>query len=97
MLQQVLGSDTALVASDGWGGDAFHQWFDGENAAFLLVFEGDIARDDEELRESLLDFAIASVPEEDFVWVDEGDGLVYFIAADEVSVGELIRDTLGLS
>lgn len=97
MLQQVLGSDTALVASDGWGGDAFHQWFDGENAAFLLVFEGDTARDDEELRESLLDFAIASVPEEDFVWVDEGDGLVYFIAADEVSVGELIRDTLGLS
>lgn len=97
MLEQVVGSDAALVASDGWGGDAYHQWFDGTNAAFLLVFEGDTAPDVEELRESLLDFALASVPEEAFVWVDEKDGLLYFVAADDVAVGEFIRDTTGLS
>lgn len=97
MLDQVVGADTAAVAADGWGGDAYHQWFDGVNAAFLLVYEGDTAEDLEELRMALLDFALTSVPEEDFVWVDEEDGLLYFIAADETAVGERIRDTLGLT
>lgn len=97
MLDQALDADTAAAASDGWGGDAYHQWFDGTNAAFLLVYEGDTADDLEELRVALLDFALSSVPEEDFVWVDEEDGLLYFIAADETAIGELIRDTLGLT
>ena len=97
MLDQVLGADTAAVASDGWGGDSYHQWFDGTNAAFLLVYEGDTPDELEELRRALLDFALSSVPEEDFVWVDEEDGLLYFIAADETDIGELIRDTLGLT
>ena len=96
MLDQVLESDTAVVASDGWGGDAYHQWFDGENAAFLLVYEGDTARDVEELRAALLQFALGSVPEEAFVWVDTKDERLYFIAADETEVGELIRSTVGL-
>ena len=97
MLDQVLGSETASIASDGWGGDAYYQWFDGSNSAFLLVYEGDTAQDLEELRQALLEFALTSVPEEDFVWVDEEDGLLYFIAADETSIGELIRDTIGLT
>ena len=97
MLDQELGEETAAVASDGWGGDAYHQWFDGTNAAFLLVYEGDTADDLLEMRVALLDFARSSVPEEDFVWVDEEDGLLYFIAADETAIGELIRDTLGLT
>ncbi len=97
ILDQVLGTDAAAVASDGWGGDVYHQWFDGTNAAFLLVFEGDTANDVEELRKALLDFALSSVPEEDFVWVDIEDGLLYFIAADVTEIGELIRDTIGLS
>lgn len=96
MLGQVLGDDAALPAADGWGGDAYHQWFDGTNAAFLLIFEGDTADDVEELRRALLDFAIDSVPEEDFVWVDEEGGLLYFIAADETSVGEQLRSSVGL-
>lgn len=96
MLDQVLESDTAVVASDGWGGDAYHQWFDGENAAFLLVYEGDTARDVEELRAALLQFALTSVPEEAFVWVDTKDERLYFIAADETEVGELIRSSVGL-
>lgn len=97
MLDQEFSESASATAADGWGGDAYYQWYDGENAAFLLVFEGDTARDVEELRALLLDFARSSVPEEDFVWVDEEDGLLYFIAADVVEVGELIRDTIGLT
>lgn len=97
MFDQVFTESASAKAADGWGGDAYHQWFDGENAAFLLVYESDTARDLEEMRQTLLDFARGTVPEEDFVWVDEEDGLLYFIAADVVEVGEFIRDTLGLT
>lgn len=97
MLGQVVGSDTAAVAADGWGGDSYRQWFDGTNAAFLIVYEGDTDADVEELRAALLDFARTSVPDEDFVWVDIENGLLYFIAADETSIGEQIRDTIGLT
>jgi len=97
MLDQEFSETASAEAADGWGGDAYNQWYDGSNAAFLLVFEGDTARDVEELRSLLLDFARSSVPEEDFVWVDEEDGLLYFIAADDVAVGQLIRDTIGLT
>jgi hypothetical protein len=97
MIDQVLGGSTAAKAADGWGGDSYYQWFDGENAAFLLVYKGDTARDLEELRSSLLEYALAAVPDEDFVWVDEEDGVLYFIAADETSVGESIRSAVGLS
>ena len=97
MFDQVFTESTSARAADGWGGDGYYQWFDGENAAFLLVYEGDTARDLEELRSTLLDFARGTVPEEDFVWVDEEDGLLYFIAADVPEVGEFIRDTLGLT
>ena len=97
ILDQVLGTDAAAIAGDGWGGDSYHQWFDGTNAAFLLVFEGDTDADVEELRQAMLDFATTSVPEEDFVWVDVENGLLYFIAADDTATGELIRDTIGLT
>lgn len=96
MIDQVLGGSIAAEAADGWGGDSYHQWFDGENAAFLLVYKGDTMRDLEELRSALLDYARTAVPDEDFVWVDEEDGVLYFIAADETSVGEMIRSTVGL-
>lgn len=97
MIDQVLGESKGAKAADGWGGDSYHQWFDGENAAFLLVYKGDTERDLEELRSTLLEYVLAAVPAEDFVWVDEQEGLLYFIATDEVSVGELIRSAVGLS
>ncbi|MEE8405657.1 MAG: hypothetical protein V3S32_00740 [Acidimicrobiia bacterium] len=96
MIDQVLGESIGAEAADGWGGDSYHQWFDGENAAFLLVYKGDTARDLEELRSALLDYARTAVPDEDFVWVETEEGVLYFIAADETSVGELIRAAVGL-
>ena len=97
ILDQVLGTDLAAIAGDGWGGDSYHQWFDGTNAAFLLVFAGDTDDDVEELRQAMLDYATTAVPEEDFVWVDVENGLLYFIAADDTAIGEFIRDTIGLT
>jgi len=96
MLDQVVGGSTSARAADGWGGDGYHQWFDGASAAFLLVYEGDTASDLVELEDALLDFAIRSVPEEAFVWVDNKDGQLFFIAASVVEVGERIRSSVGL-
>ena len=41
-------------------------------------------------RESLLLVSLA------LAWVDEEGGILYFIAADETEVGELIRSSVGL-
>ncbi|MFQ5523516.1 MAG: hypothetical protein ACE5F5_08045 [Acidimicrobiia bacterium] len=97
MLDQVLGESVAVKAADGWGGDAYLQWFDGENAAFLLVYAGDTQREVDELKDALVDYALTAVAEEDFVWVEEIDDLLYFIAADEVEAGATIRTAIGSS
>jgi hypothetical protein len=95
MLDQVLGDSVGMEASDGWGGDYYAQWFDGQNAAILILFEGDTAKDTEELRAALLDFALSSVADEAYVWVTVlSDGRLAFIAADEPPVGESILATL---
>jgi hypothetical protein len=96
MLDQGLGEANALPAADGWGGDFYHQWFDGQNAALMVVYIGDTAEDLEELRNAVLRYAADMVDEEDFVWVDEEGGLLYFILADEEPVGESIRSAVGL-
>jgi hypothetical protein len=96
MLNQGAGVSTVAAAADGWGGDAYHQWFDGENAAMLLVFEGDTQSDLDELEAALLNFSIESFPEEHFAWVEQLDGALYFIAADVPAVGEQIRASVGL-
>jgi hypothetical protein len=95
MLDQVLGEDVGVDAADGWGGDYYAQWFDGQNAALLIVFEGDTERDTEELRSALLDYATTAVAEEDWVWVEVLDGRLAFIAADDTGVGESILASIG--
>lgn len=87
---------TMAGAADGWGGDSYHQWFNGENAALMLVYVGDTQRDLDELEEALLTFATEAFPEDNFVWVEELDGRLYFIAADDPLVGEGIRAAAGL-
>ncbi len=94
MLDQVLGEATGLVAADGWGGDTYFQWFDGNNAAFLLLYEGDTEKDLEEMKDALVDYARTAVADEDFVWVEVFDNQLAFIAADEVPVGETIRSAM---
>lgn len=96
MLNQGTGTTTMADAADGWGGDSYHQWFDGQNAAMLIVFEGDTPNDVAELEDALLTFATDSFPEEHFAWVDQIDGVLYFMAADVSEVGEQIRADVGL-
>lgn len=95
MIDQVLGESAGGPAADGWGGDAYHQWFDGENAALLIVYRGDTERDLEELESALVAYEETAVAEEDFGLVAVSEGLLYFVVADEVAVGEQISQTLG--
>jgi hypothetical protein len=97
LLNQGPTATGVATAADGWGGDSYHQWYDGgENAAMLIVFEGDSAGDESELEEALLTFAMESFPEEHFAWVEQSNGSLYFIAASETAVGEQIRSAVGL-
>jgi len=97
MIDQVLGESLGGPAADGWGGDAYHQWFDGENAALLIVYRGDTERDLEELESALVAYEAAAVAEEDFGLVAVSEGHLYFVLADEIAVGEQISQTLGFS
>lgn len=96
LLNQGTGISTVGVAADGWGGDAYHQWFDGQNAAILIVYQGDTPQDVDELETALLDFATENFPEDHFAWVEQLNGDLYFIAADDTAVGEQIRASAGL-
>lgn len=95
MLNQGEGTETVAEAADGWGGDSYHQWYDGENAALLVVYQGDTPGDVTELEDALLSFAMQDFPEEHFAWVDQLDGNLYFIAADDPEVGEQLRAAVG--
>lgn len=97
MLNQGSGVATMPGAADGWGGDTYHQWYDGAGkAALLLVYEGDSQRDLDELEEALLNFATEAFPEDHFAWVEELDGRLYFVAAHDTEVGETLRAAAGL-
>ncbi|MEX0797296.1 MAG: hypothetical protein WEB67_03305 [Acidimicrobiia bacterium] len=94
LFDEVMGDDATLDGADGWGGDRYSFWFDGSNAVFVLVYEGDTATDEDEAEEALLEFARTSVPDAAFVWVEVINDQLTFIASDVPSVGETIRDNL---
>lgn len=94
MFGGVMNEDETLTAADGWGGDRYSLWYDGSNAAFLILYEGDTPKDMEEARVALLQYATTNVPEAAFVWVEVINDQVAFIAADVPAVGEGIRDSL---
>ena len=103
MFDQVLGG--ADEASDGWGGDVYTQWFDGSDAALLLVFTGDAEADVTEMRDALVRYvpaAMAVEPEQvegedgavfegdDFAFVRVSGGRLYFVAASDPATGREI-------
>ncbi len=94
LFDEVLGEEATLAAADGWGGDSYTVWYDGENVVFVLVYEGDTATDEAEAEEAMLEFARNSVPDPAFVWVEVINDQLTFIASDVPSVGESIRDGL---
>jgi hypothetical protein len=96
MLNQGTSASGLARAADGWGGDTYLQWFDGENAALLIVYQGDSQKDVDELEAALLTFATESFPEERFAWDEQTGGSLYFIAADDPAVGERVKTAAGL-
>lgn len=96
MFNQVLGENASFRASDGWGGDFYHQWYDGRQAALLLVYKGDTANDVEEMRRALLDYQARAKPEQAFVWVAVREDRLFFILADDPEVGAQLRTAMGL-
>jgi hypothetical protein len=95
MIDQALGDEVGLDAADGWGGDTYYQWYDGGNAALVIAFVADSQDDMDELEDVLVDYAFDAVPEEDYVWVEQIDGQLYFIAADVPDVGLSILNAVG--
>lgn len=95
MIDQALGDEVGVEAADGWGGDTYYQWFDGQNAALVIAFVADSQDDMDELEDVLVDYAFDAVPEEDYVWVEQIDGQLYFIAADVPDVGLSILNAVG--
>lgn len=96
MFNQVLGENASFRAADGWGGDFYHSWFDGQRAALLVVYEGDTPTDVEELRTALLDFQSRAKPAHAFAWVAVRGDRLFFILADDPDVGALLRTEMGL-
>lgn len=94
MFGGVLDEDDTFVAADGWGGDHYTLWFDGTNAAFVLVYEGDTEKDRDEAEDALLTYARTNVPEAAYVWVEVINDQLIFIAADVPAVGEAILGSL---
>ncbi|HVR32907.1 MAG TPA: hypothetical protein VMS74_09390 [Acidimicrobiia bacterium] len=102
MFDQVLGG--ASDAVDGWGGDSYIQWFDGENAAFLLAYAGDAAADHQEMADALTRYAQTAMDVEqtedtgagavfegeDFAFVRVTGDRVFFVAASDPAVGRRI-------
>ncbi len=102
MFDQVLGGDSE--ASDGWGGDAYVQWFNGSDAALLIEFVGDSPSDTREMGDALVRYVLAGMavgePQdqdggtyfegEDFAFVRIDDGRVFFVASGDPAVGRQI-------
>lgn len=96
MLGQVLGDAAAAEAAHGWAGDAYHQWFDGENSAFFLVYIGEDDEATDRLLKALVDYAGQAIDPEDYVSIEVRDGTLYFVAAHDPEVGEQILVGAGL-
>ncbi len=89
MFAQNLDGATATVAAEGWGGDRYRLWFDGEDVVFAYVYEGDTAADAEELREALSDYlgGLDVPPAQAFVRRDQST--VVFVAVSDPELADL--------
>lgn len=106
MFDQVLGL-ASRQASEGWGGDAYVQWFNGSEAALLIVFEGDEPADLDEMFQALTGYsavmAVGDAVEEgggvlfegdDFAFVRQTEDRVVFVAAGDPVTGRQIVASL---
>lgn len=106
MLGQVLGERTEAV--NGWGGDEYGVWWNGEEAVFALAYAGDDPADVEELRAALVEYAgvvqeaegvagddgAVTFADDDMMWVGVIGDRLHFVAADDPDTGGLLVEQL---
>ncbi|HEY7563296.1 MAG TPA: hypothetical protein VIA81_00040 [Acidimicrobiia bacterium] len=103
MFDQVLGG--ADAAAGGWGGDSYDLFFNGSEAVFVMVYQGDEASDSVELVEALVDYIEVGMgltepvadgngqafTGDDYAFVSNSGGQVVFIAAGVPADGATAR------
>jgi hypothetical protein len=92
----------ALVAANGWGGDDYRIYFDGDSIAFAYLYQGDTPRDAEEVSDAIAGSVRTHMavggglttpsgttfsPGEDYAVVIRVDNRVLFVAADDPVAG----------
>jgi hypothetical protein len=103
----------AVVASSGWGGDAYRIMWNGTDVAFAYLFAGDSTRDAEELESALVESVDAAMAVgrgsvdgdeqsttfvgTDYAYVQRSGEFVLFVAADDQAVGEYFVQVLALT
>jgi hypothetical protein len=106
IFDQELGGDDD--AAEGWGGDAYDLYFNGTDAAMILLYEGDQGSDSEEMYEALRAYVIEAMDTgepvsdgagfsfsgNDYAFVSlSGDTVAWVIAGDPI-VGTTLRSLL---
>ncbi len=92
MFNQVLGGDSA--AADGWGGDTYRVYFDGENVVMALIYAGDSTADAEELESALVGYVAEAITDDAFGSVERVVDQVTLVVADDPVVGQALADQL---
>ncbi len=92
MFNQVLNGDSD--AADGWGGDEYRVYFDGENVAMALIYTGDSTTDAEELESALTTYVAATITDDAFGSVERAGDQVTLVVADDPVVGQTLADQL---
>lgn len=110
MFEQALDSDAGRNAAEGWGGDVYKVFWDGEEVAFVLLYEGDAAGDNTEMYDALVAYATSAMDAqrrtdtdegvsftgEDFVHVGGwGSGILFVAASDPGAGGDLLTGLSG--
>ncbi len=94
LLGQTLSAGQADRAADGWGGDAYQVYFNGEQAVFVLSYIGDEERDAVELADALVDHTNAAVGDESYRFIRQDGDMVIWILADDPAAGAAVRTAL---
>ena len=103
MFDQVLGG--ADAAAEGWGGDSYRVYYNGDDVALVLAFRGDAAGDAAELAaalneyvsvgmnltEPIIEGSSTTYTGDRYAFVATSDDQVVFIAASDPALGPTVR------
>lgn len=94
MLGQNLVSSLVLDAADGWGGDRYQIYFDGQNVLFVFSYVGDTESDAEELARAITAYNAQVIAVDDFHFVERSGDRVVWLLADDPIIGAVAQAAL---